>query len=103
MNFLTISFKQLDEMLHQGKEIQLIDLREPMAYREGHIKGAVNIPHKRLMDHIDELSKDKLLVFYCGRGSTSMLVCRDLSRLGFRTANVANGFHVYRGEYFTAG
>lgn len=100
MSYPTISLKQLDGWIKQGKPMQLIDLRDAESYRQGHIMGAVNIPYEELTDYLDQLPKDRPLVCYCSRGGQSLLACRDLSRLGYQVINVANGFSYYRGEYF---
>ena len=103
MRYPTISLRQLDDYIRQDISMQLIDLRSFESYQAGHVKGAVNIPFEELNDRIDELSKDLPLVFYCSRGSQSLLACRDLAGRGYRVINVANGFHYYRGEFFAAG
>jgi len=103
MTYPTISLRQLDDYIRQDIRMQLIDLRSPESYREGHVKGAVNIPFEELPERIGELSGEMPLVIYCSRGGQSMLACRDLTRLGYRSINVASGFNFYKGEFFTAG
>jgi len=103
MTYPTISLRQLDDYIRQDISMQLIDLRTPEFYREGHIKGSENIPFEELSERTGELSKEVPLVFYCSRGSQSMLACRDLTRLGYRSINVAGGFNFYKGEFFAAG
>ena len=103
MNYPTISLKQLDEYIRQGKSMQLIDLRSMESFRAGHIAGAVNIPFEQLSERTGELPADTLLVFYCTRGGQSMLACRDLAHMGYQVVNVASGFSFYRGEFFATG
>lgn len=102
MSYQTITLKQLDILISQGKLMELIDLRSPEAYRAGHIRGARNIPYEEIMDRLEELPNNRPLVFYCSRGGQSMVTCRDLSRMGYQVVNVANGFSSYRGAYFTS-
>lgn len=70
MNFEMITPKELDRYLHRGDTF-IIDLRPPKEYRERHLKGAVNIPYEKLSGCC-LFPRDRLLLFYCDRGSMSM-------------------------------
>ncbi len=43
----------------------IVDVRPKTAYDQGHIKGAISLPHTDLDARISELPKDKLIVAYC--------------------------------------
>lgn len=60
----------LDEM---PENIQLIDIRKPSDFKDGHIKGAINVPWDSKAEKIDtsKFPKDKLAVFYCNTGMQS--------------------------------
>ena len=45
------------------KKVVIIDVREPAQFEKETIKGAINIPLERLEDHLNDYSKDTLLVF----------------------------------------
>jgi 3-mercaptopyruvate sulfurtransferase SseA len=58
----------IDEVkkLMAANQVVLIDVRDPMAFGEGRIPGAVNVPFDHLPNHIDAWKKEKrLLVTYC--------------------------------------
>ena len=58
----------IDEVkgLMAKKQVVLIDVRDPMAFVEGHMPGAVNVPFDHLPNHVDDWKKEKrLLVTYC--------------------------------------
>lgn len=61
------------------KNIQLVDVRSPKQYNEGHIKGAINVPFKDEKIDTSKFPKDKLIVFYCNTGmmSTDAVVSLD--------------------------
>lgn len=99
MMYQTITMRQMDEWLDSGKDLVLIDLRNRASFACGHIKGAVNIPYEELEDTARQLSKERLLVFYCSRGGQSLLACNHLEAKGYRVLNVANGLCSYRGKY----
>jgi uncharacterized protein (UPF0333 family) len=43
----------------------IVDVRSEVAYNEGHIAGAINIPGFEAETRLNELPKDKLIVAYC--------------------------------------
>ena len=43
----TISAKMLDYYVERSDAV-IIDLRDPAAYRRGHVRNAVNIPYREL-------------------------------------------------------
>lgn len=92
----TISAKMLDYFIDRSDTL-IIDVREPAAYQKSHIRGAVNCPYKEL-DSVRNLPKDKLLIFYCQRGGSSMSAAKLFVRKGYRTRSLVGGFEAYRGR-----
>ena len=84
--FPMISYRQFDQWMEQGKIAQLVDLREPWMFEQDRIWGSVNIPYDELENLMGEIRKDGTIVFYCDRGAKSMVVCRDLWRLGYEVS-----------------
>ena len=91
-----ISAKELDRFVQDGTAL-IIDLRSREEFMEGHIRGAVNVPHGRFRAEPREWG-GKELVLYCERGGLSMTVARELERRGYRTRSVVGGIRAYRGE-----
>ncbi len=75
-----ISARELHAMLAHGEPLTLVDARDEVHYRRGHLPGAITIPAEdaplRFVDirrpkrlfHPERLPADRsrLLVFYCG-------------------------------------
>jgi 3-mercaptopyruvate sulfurtransferase SseA len=59
-----ISVAELRRMMTKGETV-VVDVRAPETYKQGHIKGAISIPHEEVAARASELPKDKLIVFYC--------------------------------------
>jgi len=53
------------ETLIKDKEVFLVDVRNQAAYDLGHIPGAKLIPSAEILNHLDELPRDKMIVTYC--------------------------------------
>jgi len=62
----------------------LLDTREPEAYKEGHIKGAINIFWLDLLENLDKLPKDKTILVICYVGHTASQVMVVLNLLGYK-------------------
>jgi 3-mercaptopyruvate sulfurtransferase SseA len=63
-NVRRVTITELRDMLDQGKAV-VLDVRGDEAYKQEHIKGALNFPENQLSARAGELPKDKLIVFYC--------------------------------------
>ncbi|MEA3446474.1 MAG: rhodanese-like domain-containing protein [Bacteroidota bacterium] len=69
-----------------GKNIHIIDIREKEEYAEGHIKGAVNLNQKDILDYllndIVPSNFDKIIIV-CENGDASTYVSSVLSLIGY--------------------
>ena len=80
------------ENLVKNKEF-LLDVREEYEYQDGHIKGAVNLPLREILEKKDTLPKDKDIYVYCRSGHRSADAVNFLKSLGFeKVHNVEGGF-----------
>ena len=101
--FAVISLRQLEQMLDQGQELLLVDLRPGYAYEESHLYGAVNIPYGCLDEDILQMYGKLPVVFYCEHGGKSMQAAREFGRLGWRAARIGSGICYYHGKYLVSG
>lgn len=77
----------------------IIDVREPLEFKIGHVKGAINIPPSQMMagaKKLDGVPKDTELVLYCISGSRSNVSINILQGLGY--TNLTNGMNRARVE-----
>ena len=92
MNSTTISPQRLGELQRAGREIDLIDVRTPVEYREVHVEFARNVPLDQLDPHAvmqdrDDTSNEPLYVI-CRAGARGKTACERFHQTGF--ANVLN-------------
>ena len=59
-----VTIAELRGMLDRNEAV-VIDVRNEASYNAGHIRGAKLIPEAEVVNHIDELPKNKLIVTYC--------------------------------------
>ena len=78
--------------LVKNKEF-LLDVREEYEYQDGHIKGAINLPLREILEKKDTLPKDKDIYVYCRSGHRSADAVNFLKSLGFeKIHNIEGGF-----------
>jgi sulfur-carrier protein adenylyltransferase/sulfurtransferase len=94
---------------------QIIDVRQPGEYADGHLPGAILIPLAELPKRIDELATDLNTIVYCRSGARSGAACQLLTDLRFRNVlNLQGGMLRWQGqrvigdetrglEYFVSG
>ena len=55
-----------DAMTNGPKDFVLLDVRSPAMFAEGHVKGAINLPHGKIVEtKMAEWPHDTLFVTYC--------------------------------------
>ena len=64
---------------------QIIDVRTPNEFENGHIENAVNIDFKAadFIENISALNKNKTLLIYCRSGNRSGKAAKIMDSLGF--------------------
>jgi rhodanese-related sulfurtransferase len=87
--YYRISIDEAAEMY--GKEdTVVIDVRREDEYKEGHVKDALFITLDNLLGGIDELPKDKKLLFICAQGVRSGVAAEMAAAMGFDGENLYN-------------
>lgn len=78
---------KLTEAIREGAF--LVDVRSPVEFASGSVKGAVNIPLDRITGELSRLKGKSGLVVFCRSGNRSGQAKRILEQNGFQ--NVING------------
>ena len=79
----------------------LVDTRSPQAYAEGHLPGAISLPHRRIdAASTASLPRDRILVAYCtGPGcNASTRGALRLAELGFQVKELIGGIEYWQRE-----
>ncbi len=61
----------------------LVDVRTTEEFNKGHIKGAININHSDIEQHLSLLPKDKDLILYCRSGRRVGIAANLLAKHGY--------------------
>ena len=87
--FVRVDVPTARQLIESG-DVQVIDVREPKEYAEGHIPGVTLVPLNTLLSRPQDFLKEDNLLFVCAMGQRSALACEMAAALGFE--------HVYNLE-----
>lgn len=88
-----------DEFKKGYRKAQLIDVREPNEFDNGHILGARNIPVTQMSQRLVELRPDKPVFLYCQGSTRSGRAANLLYKKGFKDINqLKGGFKQWTGK-----
>jgi len=87
---------ELHEWRTTGHPHMLLDVREPFEHASARIEGAVLIPMGEVMQHLDQLPKDRPVVVQCQSGARSGRVAEYLRQKGYDAINLTGGIRAWR-------
>lgn len=82
---------QANAWIASQKNLQLVDVRTPQEYAEGHLPGAKNIPLDEVGARMGEVAKDKPLLLYCHSGRRSGMALKAFREKGYDQAQHMRG------------
>lgn len=74
-----------EQVAAEAQSLVILDVRSEEEYADGHVPGALHIPHDELAARLTELetSKDKPIVVYCRSGKRAAKALTILHEAGF--------------------
>lgn len=88
---LTIEPRALALRLDAGEAIQLIDVRTPEEYAEGHLAGAINIPLDEFEPQALPDTNGAQRILYCRSGRRSGIAAERLAASGTEAIHLEGG------------
>ena len=83
--YMNITAEEAKEIMDSQEGYIILDVRAQAEYDEGHIPGAIVIPHTEIEDRAEEALPDKgqLILVYCRSGRRSKIAAEALVELGY--------------------
>ena len=96
----SITVTQLKKLIDNKEDFQLIDTREATEHAEFNIGGSL-IPYGNITGHINEIEKEKPVIFYCRKGVRSQIAIQRLQQkfLFENLYNLVGGMDAWRKEF----
>lgn len=78
----------------------IIDIRDPEAYKAGHILNAKLINNSNITDYIQSADKNTPLIIYCYSGNSSQSAAQYFGEQGFTEVySLQGGFNTWKNLY----
>jgi hydroxyacylglutathione hydrolase len=90
------------ELKERLDELQVVDVRSPDEWEEGHIPGATHVFLPELEERRGELKKDRPVVVYCDSGYRASLGTSILQQHGFHVHNVPGSWQAWMNAKYPA-
>ena len=98
-NIKEIEAPELARRLEAGEDVRVIDVREMREIGAGTIPGAEAMPMASIPVRMNELERNRDLVFICRSGARSAQVCMFLQQQGFdNVINLRHGIMGWAGS-----
>ena len=83
--YMNITAEEAKEIMDTQEGYIILDTRAQEEYDEGHIPGAILIPHDEITEKAEEILTDKnqLILVYCRSGRRSKIAAESLVELGY--------------------
>lgn len=97
-DFKVVDVEKYEQAIKQ-KDVQLVDVRTPEEFKEGHIKGATNIDFfsDDFLTQFDAYDKNEPLYLYCRSGNRSAKASKKLSEAGFKNiVDLEGGYKAWK-------
>ena len=93
-----MTVKEVESLINEGKELNIIDVREVDEVTEGKIPGSVNIPLGLVEFRMHELDKAKEYIMVCRSGGRSGHATEFLENWGYDVNNMQGGMLAWEGK-----
>lgn len=82
-----------EQVRQNAENLYILDVRSIEEYAEGHVPGAINIPHDSIQARMSSLpqDKDETVVLYCRTGRKAGLAAKELESMGYSNLFLMQG------------
>lgn len=94
-----VTVQELSAMIKEGKDIQLVDVRTEFEHHIANLGGKI-IPLEEIVNHVDEIDREKPVIMYCKVGIRSMEAILHLQNIyDFKNLyNLKGGINAWAAE-----
>lgn len=100
-NIKTVEVAAFAKEIKATQKPQILDVRTPEEFNQGHIDNAMNIDWlgNHFIQDAEKLNKDKAVYVYCRSGKRSLQASEKLAEMGFKNIyNLDGGYQKWTSE-----
>lgn len=87
-----ITVGALQELMNQGKDLQIIDVRSDEKVAQGMIPGAKHIMKDTVPGRLAEIDKTRPVYVHCNSGISSAMIAEFLEENGYDSFSLEGGY-----------
>ena len=91
------------ELLEDGEDVRVVDIRDERSFARGHLPGSENLPFHALPARVDELAEADRIVTVCPHGKASVQAARLIASYegctDARVESMAGGLDAWTESY----
>ncbi len=91
-NYTSVKVTETYNLIKEGVDIYILDVRTRDKYRKGHLRNAKNIPLADIEKRLNKIPRKKKVLVYCRDGARSVRAIRRLEVAGY-----TNLYHMHEG------
>ena len=93
MTYMNITAEEAKEIMDTQQGYVILDVRAQEEYDQGHIPGAIVIPHEEITEKAEAVLPDKnqLILVYCRSGRRSKIAADAMVELGYTNIKECGG------------
>lgn len=93
--YMNITAEEAKTIMDTEQGYVILDTRTREEYDQGHIPGAIVIPHEKIAEKAEEVltDKDQLILVYCRSGRRSKIAAEALAELGYTNIREFGGIN----------
>ena len=92
---LEIEPERVAAWLAEGRDVQVVDVRETYEREAGHMDGSRHIELERLASQADTIDRERPVVFYCRLGARSAMAAQAFAGSGYEAYSMRGGLTLW--------
>jgi len=85
--------ENIKKLINTGKAT-IVDVRTPVEFIGGNVKGSINIPLNEILKRLDDLKKMKNIILCCASGNRSSQATVLLTHNGIKCENAGSWLNI---------
>lgn len=92
---LEIEPEQVAAWLAEGRDVQVIDVREAYEREAGYMEGSRHVELERLASQAESIDRERPVVFYCRLGARSAMAAQAFRGSGYEAFSMRGGLTLW--------